>query len=380
MAAASLALLGAGRTPGATTVPYAFVDNRIIVQCTIDKKGPYAFVLDTGAGITSVTPAVAKALGLHTARTADISGVGNAMQAAQTANLRSLRIGAFTFADVPALVIDLSRISERSGIAPFDGVIGQPLLRDFAVAIDADADTVTLSRVPLSPRPGSWTVRFAGDIPHVSASIDGQRGTVVLDTGDRSSLTLFAGFAKAHAFYGRRPALRDALTGYGIGGPVYGDVFRAKHFVLFGVTIDGIVTRASRQRGGAFATLPDAGSVGGGVLRRFNITYDYPRSVLIVSPSRQFHAPEPYDRSGMWLSLAGGHIAVTAVTAGGPAQRAGVHANDLLEAIDGEPVDAHGLFGARRTLASSPAGAVVVLTLSRDGRRLQRPLTLRDQI
>jgi aspartyl protease/PDZ domain-containing protein len=381
LGAVSLALLGAGRRGhDATTFPFAFVDNRIMIECRIDGKGPFTLALDTGAGVTSVTPAVAKTLGLPVAAAGTTSGVGNATQAVQTTKLRTLRVGDFTFRAVPVYVLDLGKISERSGIAPFDGVLGEPELRAFAVAVDMDAHAITLSRTPLAPRPGSWTISFSGAIPHVGAEIDGQRGTVVLDTGDRSSLTLFGKFAKAHGFYARRPALRDALTGYGIGGPVYGDVFRVHHFTLFGVRIAGVVTRASRQKAGMFATLPDAGSVGGGVLRRFNVTYDYPRSVLVVSPSAQFAAAEPYDRSGLWLSRDGERIAVTAVTAGGPAQRAGVHANDILEALEGHALHAHDLFEVRRTLASSPAGTTAVLTLLRDGHRVQRSLALRDQI
>jgi hypothetical protein len=65
-------------------------------------------------------------------------------------------------------------------------------------------------------------------------------------------------------------------------------------FGIFGWTIRGVVTRASRDRGGVFATASEAGSIGGGILRRFDVVYDYPARRLLVWPSGKFSLTDRY--------------------------------------------------------------------------------------
>ena len=50
---------------------------QIIVPVTINHSGPYDFLLDTGAQITTVDPALAKTLDLKIEGTIGIIGVGN---------------------------------------------------------------------------------------------------------------------------------------------------------------------------------------------------------------------------------------------------------------------------------------------------------------
>jgi Aspartyl protease/PDZ domain len=370
---------GVSAAPAATRVPFRSVDNRIVIRVAVDGK-PFSFVVDTGSATTVVTPQVVAALGLHATAAGTTSGVGNATQAMQTTTLPSLRVGDLAFANEPSVVVDLSVIREHIGFPHFDGVIGYSLLKTFAVDVDSDRSVLTLSRDPLPARPGARIVSFSGTLPHVGATLDGTPATIIIDTGDRSSLTLFKGFARAHGYYAAPGALRDVLTGYGIGGPVYGDVFRLRTLGVFGTRLHGVVTRASRQRGGAFASMSEAGSIGGGVLRRFNITYDYPRHVLSVSPSAARDAADPYDRSGMWLARSGGNIVVTAVTTGGPAAAAGLRAGDLLAEIDGRRAAGADVIRVRTELAARAASTHVTIVYQRDGTTHDATLILSDLI
>ena len=186
-------------------------------------------------------------------------------------------------------MIDLSPIRRAIGFPALDGIVGYDILRRLRVGVDMDAVQLTLS-YPLLPTPkNAVMVPFSVDkngIPQVQAAVDGVRGTFVLDTGDRSSLTLFRHFAQAHDFYSKA-LMRNVITGIGIGGPIYSDVMRTT-VTLFGSTIPGVVTRASRDTGGAFAFAPQDASIGTGLLKRFNIVYDYPDHALFAWPSRFF--------------------------------------------------------------------------------------------
>jgi hypothetical protein len=277
------------------TVPFTLFDNRMLIQTTIDGTGPFTMVVDTGSSSVVVTPGVAQRLQLKTRANGSATGAGGGSASLREARLSSLEIGDLQFEDLHAEVIDLSPIQRAIGFPALDGIVGYDILRRFRVGVDMDAARLTLS-YPLLPTPKNAAVSAftvaANGIPQVQAAVDGVPGTFVIDTGDRSSLTLFRRFAQAHDFY-RKAAVHNAITGVGIGGPIYSDVLRTT-VALFGATIPGVVTRASLDKGGAFAFAPQAASIGIGLLRRFNIVYDYPDKLLFAWPSRFFGEPDVY--------------------------------------------------------------------------------------
>jgi hypothetical protein len=365
----------------ATTVPYTFVDNRVVIECKIDGKGPYAFVLDTGSSTTVIAPGVARALALRTAPAGQTTGAGNGSAAMSSTSLARLDIGDFSFANVATAVLDLSEIKNNIGFERFDGVIGYPTLAHLYTKIDADRHTVTFSHAPIAVPPTATNVPFTFDtnfLVRIPATIGGIAGTVIVDTGDRSSLTLFRPFARRNHFYDTSPSLANVLTGFGIGGPVYGDVFRLPSFEVLGANLSYTVTRASRQAAGLFATGTESGSIGGGVLRHFDIVYDYPHRVMRAWPSSVAGTRDPYDRSGMWLSREGSSVVVRYVAKGGPADSGGVVAGVTVVAMNGRPVVDDDITGMRRYLATSPPGTHVRLRTSRGGAMATRTIVLRE--
>jgi hypothetical protein len=284
--------------PGAAksaTVPFTFVDNRMMVECTVNGKGPFVFVVDTGSPVIAVTPEVARAAGVSSASSSQIGGAGNGTVTAGEGRLASLELGSLSFSNVDANIIDLSEIQTKLGFAHFDGIVGYPILKQFVVFVDADAGTIAFDTTAPPAPAAAVSTPFTGVLPRIPARVDGVATTVVVDTGDRSSLTLFGPFARAHGYYQRPAIARDIVTGYGIGGPVYGDVFTLPQLDVLGAKLTAITTRASRQTGGVFATsTADAGSIGEGVLKRFNIVYDYPHGHLIAWPSRYYAVPDKF--------------------------------------------------------------------------------------
>jgi aspartyl protease len=272
-----------------TSVPFTLVDNRMLVDAMIDGKGPFAMIVDTGSSSVVITPGVVRQLEVVTHAAGTVTGAGSGSTSLAETRLQRLQIGSLPFDNLHAEVIDLSPIKRAIGFPRLDGIIGYDVLRRLRVGVDMDAMQLTLSypllHVPAHAVETPFTVDGNG-IPQVPAAVDGVRGLFVIDTGDRSSLTLFRHFAKAHDFYSKA-TIHSAITGVGVGGPIYSDVLRAT-VALFGSTITGVVTRASLDKGGAFALAPQDASIGTGLLKRFNIVYDYPDKLLFTWPSRFF--------------------------------------------------------------------------------------------
>ncbi|MGA8575831.1 MAG: retropepsin-like aspartic protease, partial [Candidatus Cybelea sp.] len=298
-----LAAMTGASTGSSTTVPFTMFDNRMLVAVSLDGKGPFSMIVDTGSSSLVITPSVARHLGLAPRSAGYAFGAGSGSSALAQTRVPSVAIGSLRFRDVSTEVIDLSPIRRAFRFPALDGVIGYDTLRHFRMGVDVDASRLTLSGPPLALPKTASAVSFTVDaygLIRIPAAVDGVHGAFVVDTGDRSSLTLFRHFARANDFYRDAP-VRNVVTGYGVGGPIYSDLMRTT-LSLFGFTIPGVLTRASRDKGGAFAVGRDAASIGMGLLKRFNVVYDYPDGKIYAWPNRSFATtdtfkPLAYDRA-----------------------------------------------------------------------------------
>ena len=363
-------------------VPFTFVDNRIFVQCTINGQGPFAFVVDTGSSDLVVDRALAHRLGLRGHDIGNVGGAGSHTVTASSAVVASLDVGSAHAENLDSTILDLSQIREGIGLPHLDGIIGYSMLRHYAVEVDMDRQVLTLSREPLDLPQAARAIPFTltNDFVFVQARIAGQPGTILVDTGDRSSLTLFGPFAAKHQMYGRFGGVQDVLTGFGVGGPVYGDVFSLPELDILGAQLTGITTRASRQSGGAFASTAAAASIGGGVLRRFNVIYDYPHHTMYVWNSENFDVPDGYDRAGLWIAAHGKHAYVAGLVPGGPAAKAGLQENDEIIAVNGRQIDAHDILSLRTLFSSGPPGTRIPVESESHGEQASHEIALQQLI
>ena len=106
---------------------------QVIVPVTINQSGPFDFLLDTGAQITTVDPALAKALGLKIDGTTGIIGVGNYART-PFATLDSVQAGSEVVEHVMAVIQDLGQIQIADGRVR--GVLAGNFLEHFGLLID----------------------------------------------------------------------------------------------------------------------------------------------------------------------------------------------------------------------------------------------------
>ncbi len=277
-----------------TVVPFAYHDNRMVVQCEIDGKGPFSMIFDTGSPEISITPEAARALGVPTHDKGTVTGAGNRPVKYATATLPTVTLGDLALRNVASGIIDLSQIREKFHFARLDGIIGYPLLSRYVTFVNVDAGTISFGEKPPAIPSKATVTHFTGVLPIVHGNVDGIPTTVLVDSGDRSSLTLFGPFAKRYGFFGRYPSQQNVVTGYGLGGPIYADVFRLPRLEVLGTRLKHVATRASRQTGGVFAGSANGASIGTGVLKRFNIVYDYGHGTIIAWPSKFFGVPDAF--------------------------------------------------------------------------------------
>jgi hypothetical protein len=364
------------------TIPFTLIDNRIFVPVTINGRGPYQFIFDTG-GANILDPATAKDLGLELEPDGEAWGAGAARQQAWRTDVTRADLGGVAIRDHEFRAVSLEAIRRAIGFRRLDGLVGRELFERFVIDIDYAGQTLTFAE-PTSWNPGGThgkphALDFFGGIPMLPAAVDGLRGNFIIDTGDRSSLTLFGPFVDRHGLRATSAKKVQAVTGWGVGGPIPADVARSA-FAFAGHNLKGIVTRMPLLKTGGFASAEAAGSIGTGILKRFRATFDYSRKHLYLTPGPGYADADPADRSGLWLSMDDAGFKVMSVVSGSPAAEAGLRVDDIVVAIDGKAAAQLFLVELRERLRTTPPGAQVQLTVKTGTNTRDVTITLRDLI
>ncbi|HEV2740647.1 MAG TPA: aspartyl protease family protein [Candidatus Elarobacter sp.] len=364
---------------GTTTIPFELVDNHVDLPVTINGKGPFRFLFDTG-GSNIIDADVAKQLGLGAAGNAAGGGVGATTEAIQFATVDALGVGDATLRKQVFAVAPVHAGFGMSSGKPVDGLIGFEVLARFVTTFDYGSNNVVLRAQGAAPATGT-TVPFAfdGQHPMIDCTIGGFAGSCVLDTGSRVALTALSPFIAAHPSVVPANATAVGANGFGIGGAALGRLGRTT-LQIAGFTLPDLITDLSTSTKGAFADPFIAGNIGAGALKRFAVTFDYAHRTVTFAPNASFAARETYDRSGTFLITQGGKIIVADVRPGTPAADAGLARGDVLATVGGTDAKSLGLGQIRDAFRAAPGTAVPLGVTAKDGTARTVTLTLRDYI
>ncbi|HTQ13408.1 MAG TPA: aspartyl protease family protein [Rhizomicrobium sp.] len=367
----------AGGAPS-TTVPFRLLNNHIYADVSVDGGAPMPFIFDTG-GHDILTPDTARMLHVRSAGATASTGGGDAVVQSGEARVESIRVGDATITDQPVSVLQFSAPGVE-GIREA-GMVGYEFFARFVMRIDYGRQTLTFfDKRAFDPKTAGTPVPMAlyHQFPEVRGSYDGIPARFGIDTGARSPLLLTRPFAEQHKLRDGAAKGVDAMTGWGVGGPTRSFVERGGDLVLGGVTIPHPVTMLSTDKGGAGGSDAFPNNVGGGVLKRFVVTFDYDRGLLYL---KRIDAPvadlDTFDRAGAWFNDSPEGFEVIDITHGGPAEASGLKKGDFVTAVDGVPAGRIHLYDLRMRLRDDPPGTVVTLAVKGGG---DVKVTLRDQI
>lgn len=260
----------AGPRPADTshvTVPMHLDHGVIFFDARVDGKGPFAFILDPGAG-GAITGDTVRTLGMHA--DADTVEVDLSIGAAHIGRLA-----------VPVLPGDGTELYPKHDPAgpPIAGALGPDILDRFALRIDYLARTLTLTPLDKFKYQGpgkALPIVFHDVIPLITASADGVSGLFAYDVRAPGKLMLYHPFLERHGFlkrYGVTPDADHTL--------VQGTLHALQ---LAGVTLDDQPANFAGFTTGKFAATDEAGLLGYGVLSQFVTTIDYRDRVIYFEP------------------------------------------------------------------------------------------------
>lgn len=363
------------------TVPLTSVGGMVFLAVGSDSAPARLWLLDSGFETSVVNRRYADSLPVQHYGHRQQATPGGHTDVGVVPGIR-LHVGRVIFRPESLAVIDLHNVEPLLGL-PYAGILGHDFLMQYVTRIDYDRHVVELFAPTSFVYSGSghtlpvWIEAhqpFALGLLYVNGRAVPAK--LKLDTGSLDVLGLNGSFVQQTEL--TRGGSRGApASGAALGGKVAGYLIRLDSLTIGRSTVAqpivGYSTETERRG--------DAGTVGMGVLSRFNLVFDYGRGRVILESTARTHRPLEYDASGLLLTTTGATfqgISVLSVAPGSPGDAAGIQAGDSLVAIDGETPSRLGLSGVRERF--SQAGSTVQLVVMRRGKERRMVLRLRPRL
>lgn len=279
--------IAAGKT--STTVPFDFSRNHIAVLALINGRGPFLFLLDSGAERNVIDKSLVKTLGLKIRGGGHIRGIGSQRVGTLQTENTTVQIGDAAIPDQKFLTYDFTDL--RKALPAFQGILGINVLKDFVVRLDYAHSLLTLTLpVGFNHHKGGIVLplSFTYDhIPQVDGRIDGLNGKFKIDTGDDSVITLYTPFIERNSLKTKYAPQNQPSPRYGAGGET--QVIEVPDLLFHIEGIDAnldahLPVMLSLAQSGTTTDKESAGQVGNGFLQAFTVTIDDSRKQIIFEP------------------------------------------------------------------------------------------------
>lgn len=366
----------------ALKIPFELSGNLVLLQVKVNNSDSLRFILDTGADTSVIDAQRAKALRLMPQGKIVGNGGAGSSEATFTKGI-SITLPGVKVLNQTIYALPLESLSALG--RKIDGVLGNDVLDKFVVEIDYAARTISLYEPQGYRYSGSGEIiplTIDEGLPFVRASItpegrDPIEAKFEIDSGSTGAILLNTPFVKKHNLLASVPKTIQTNVG-GIGGTAKTFIGRIKNARLGRFAIDRPITRFSQATQGDYASSKYDGLIGGEILRRFKVIFDYSRRQMMLEPNLHFAEPYDIDMSGISLVADGDDLLVDDVDKHSPAAEAGVLGGDILVAVNGRPASVLGLDEIRTMFMQE--GKEYLLSLKRNGKAVQVKLKLRRLI
>jgi hypothetical protein len=348
------------------------------MSARVNNSEPLWFLFDTGAAGSYLDAQRAKALGLGAQGESKIVGIS-------FPGVR-LRNQAFSIQPLGFWIYDGHAV---------DGMLGYDFISRFVVQIDYANRTFDLFDPQGYKYRGSGEIislimledDSGGKVPLVRARImqvgrDPIEGKFIADTGVRGALSFNSPFVEANQLLqAAQKTIQAPLGGGSMVRESKQPIGRVPNLQLGSFTFKDPITIFFLDKKGVLASPEFDGVIGGEILRRFKVVFDYSRQQMILEPNRHFSEPDEYDMSGLLLIAEGEDFKILKVrrlVEDSPATQAGLREGDFISAVNGTVASKLSLERVRAMFKQ--AGQSYLLSIERGEERMQIRIRLRRLI
>jgi hypothetical protein len=199
---------------GGVVLPMGDIGGRPLVDVMINGKGPYRFILDTGASITVIGDDVRDELALPTRVGKDSTPADGSVNG--TVRIDDLRAGDASLKGLIAAVAPLSRMFGGGAEAP-RGVLSASAFPGYLLILDYPGKKVVIRKgeLPSADSRGSFQYTQEQILPNVPVRVGGTEVRVHVDSGSPGTLSLPLKYMKELALLSEPAKIGLAKTPHG---------------------------------------------------------------------------------------------------------------------------------------------------------------------
>ncbi|MGI9582344.1 PDZ domain-containing protein [Chryseobacterium sp. RRHN12] len=290
-------------------IPFKFINNLIFIPITVN-GAELTFLLDTGVSEAILFSLENKELKLSNVEKVKFSGLGGSVSIDGLKSERNMgKIGdkiVNTSMSLYIIIDEEFNISPHVGI-PVNGVIGYHFFKDHPIYIDYASRKITVYESAdllkkKIKRFEEFPITIEKDKPYLYAGVEmtneKKDSKLLIDLGNSDAIWLFPTLIKNFVY--NRPNIDDFL-GRGFNGDIYGKRSRIHNFYLGDFKFEKPLTAMPDEFSIQHVNLVEnrKGSVGGEIMRRFTVIFDYPNKKLYLKKNRNFDDPFHFNMSGL---------------------------------------------------------------------------------
>jgi predicted aspartyl protease len=351
----------------------------LFIEGKVNGDGPYVFFVDTGASNSVVDSVLAEKLGIKKSGGMSGQAVGGNVDV-DFATIDKMELPGITLTgQVVALIPLQEAVGKYMPQFKIGGIIGYDVLGRFIIQMDYVNSILTLHR-PKAFIP-SIEMKFipmetSDGIVSIKGTVEGKEVNMMLDTGSSSNIHFTTEYVKREKLLENR---KTAMSWWGgAAGLEEGRVGRIKSLEIAGFTMDNLVAEFAQSETGALGATGYDANLGAGVLSRFDVVFDYPGHWLGLKPSARFTEQEEPDRMGILVMPQKGSIKIIKIDPEGSAAKSGILVGDEIIKVD-QTIITEQSFMDLRNMFRQPAGTILKLTVKRNQKDIEIPVTLIDR-
>ncbi|MDF9800973.1 hypothetical protein OKW21_006236 [Catalinimonas alkaloidigena] len=373
-------------------IPFEMHSNLIVVPVRVNEaEHELKFILDTGVRTAILTDDIyVEGVPSPNDRVIHLMGAGKEGEiSAFVSNNISFALPEGVEAEGNAMLVlqeDYLQLDNHLGVR-IHGILGYEIFSRFVVEVDYMNQQLTLHR-PEHFKPRSSYREFSMSIEDTKPYLSDVKLKVndttyvpiklMVDTGASHSLLLNT------SSHPKITVPEKNLSGYlgrGLSGEIYGSLGRIGGLKLADYELEGIITSFPEDSSMILPAQSETmhnGNMGGSVLKRFRVVFDYANQKMYIKKNRLFRKDFEYNMSGMELIATGPLLSllyISKITDDTPAERAGLLEGDMIISINGRrpPELDLGMFSA---LVNKRPGKRIRVKVLRNGKELKKTFRL----
>lgn len=375
------------------SVPFEMVGSFVVINVSVNGSGRLRFILDTGVRNTIITELHAEdSVDLEYSRMRELQGLGsgNVMNAyVSDGNTFQLnRKFKLSNRSVFVLTDDIFNLSRQTG-SKINGIAGADFFANHVVAIDYSRRRLRFYDPATFVAPddfGVMPMTLEGQKMYLHLSVletEEELRTIkmLIDTG--AELTAWFQTLTNNAVRIPQKSVKGRI-GEGLSGEVTGIYARVPQICIANYCVRNpvVVFPDPQSIAGIIRDTDRDGTIGGQLLRRFNVIIDTHHRKFYFKPNAYFKKEFKYNVAGLEVVQAIDGIPqfeVIHVWDESPAARAGLRDGDMITAIDGQNVFSMTL-AEMRAVFEKPSSRLLRIKVQRESKMLDFELDMKPRI